>query len=231
MKPTPAMNLMKQAGGQSVSRSYDVKKTNLKTLTLSGATSTSSVFFPKSRKDLAGLPRKKEFSKKLTTKNATQKEQNTSSSNLRETAYQSSDCDTRRANGVLGSRSCVVNKCALSADFLPPFLPSKFAVEVRSLAIRSRRSVQSSLARCQVRRLRSSDVELSNSQSLQDIWTRSAFFRFKKKKKFPSPNFCHLATKKNPGHLTQRNVVKKMRQSRHIFSGNLFFLKSSYTDI
>jgi len=80
------------------------------------------------------LPRKKEFSKKLTTKNATQKEQNTSSSNLRETAYQSSDCDTRRANGVLGSRSCVVNKCALSADFLPPFLPSKFAVEVRSLA-------------------------------------------------------------------------------------------------
>lgn len=175
------MILRKQAGGRSVSRSvsqsHDVKKTNLKTLTLSGATSTSSVFFPKSRKYLAGLPGKKEFSKKLTTKNATKKKQNTSSCNLRETAYQSFGCDPSRANGVLGSRSCVVNKCALSADSLLPSHPRSSQSKFARWRVRSRRSVQSRLARCQVRRLRSSDVELSNSQSLQDIWTRSAFFR------------------------------------------------------
>jgi hypothetical protein len=62
------------------------------------------------------------------------KKQNTSSCNLRETAYQSSGCDPSRANGVLGSRSCVLNKMCFVRRFLPPFPPPKFAVEVRSPA-------------------------------------------------------------------------------------------------
>jgi hypothetical protein len=199
--------------GQSVGQPYDVKKTNLKTLTLSGATSTSSVFFPTSRKDLADLHRKKEFSKKLTTKKCNMT-QNTSSCDLRETAYQSSGCDTSRANGILGSRSCVVNKCALSADSFLPSHPRSSQSKFARWRVRSRRSVQSSFARCQIRRLRSSDVELSISQSLQDIWTRSASFRFFFF--FPPLIFATWLQKEF------RNFVEKMRQSRHIFSGIYF---------
>lgn len=160
---------------QSVSQSHDVKKTNLKTLTLSGA----SVFFPKSRKYLAGLPRKKEFAKKLTTKKCNKKRNKTQA---RVT------CERQLTNPPVVIR---VERMAFSdpdpawsTNVLCPPIPSSLPTPRSSQSkfarwrVRSRRSVQSRLARCQVRRLRSSDIELSNSQSLQDIWTRSAFFRF-----------------------------------------------------
>jgi hypothetical protein len=145
------------------------------------------------------------------------KKQNTSACNLRETAYQSSGCDPSRANGVLGSRSCVVNKCALSAYSFLPSHPSKFAVEVRSLA-----SSQSTFCAVEVSPLSSSQATFVryravkfavSTRHMDQVSVFSVFFFF----------FCHpliFATwrqKKVQGTSHKRILWKNAPKSPYIF--------------